>query len=321
MATEQKEPQGTTAVAILPVVEQDVAAVKRMMAGLQTLLKDVLVQGLDYGTIPGTQKPTLLKPGSEKILGMLNCAAEVSILEKVEDYKEGFFSYTVKVTAAHRGTGQVFGEGVGSANTKEKRYQRKDGTWNDPFGLTNTVLKMAKKRAQLDCALTVGMASEMFTQDMDEEESAELATPKQVALILKMSRSHVVTEDEQKKTWTFCEGNPTKSSAEKMIDRLKAMLSERKESPKGGDSESQAYDAARDLETDIGLGDVDLGDAIAKMLKHSAFGGDVAVLAEIDALDLANFDGPDGLRTAQIDVARTMRDALIGVPATGPVTA
>jgi len=71
-----------------------------------------------------------------------------------------------------------------------------------------------------------------------------------------------------------------------------------------GDSEDQAFAAAKDLEVDIGLRDVDLSDTIQKMLKHSVFDGDDGVLGAIrDA-------GDD--RDALIDVARTMRDALIG---------
>lgn len=78
-----------------------------------------------------------------------------------------------------------------------------------------------------------------------------------------------------------------------------------------GDSEDQAYKAAKDLEVDIGLGDVDIADTIQTMLKHSVFDGDAGVLVAIR-------DAGDN-RDALIDVARTMRDALVGRP--DPVTA
>ena len=38
----------------------------------------------------------------------------------------------------------------------------------DPYTLANTVLKMAKKRAQVDGALTVASLSEIFTQDLED---------------------------------------------------------------------------------------------------------------------------------------------------------
>ena len=39
---------------------------------------------------------------------------------------------------------------------------------DDPYTLANTVLKMAKKRAQIDAVLTVASLSEIFTQDMED---------------------------------------------------------------------------------------------------------------------------------------------------------
>ena len=98
-------------------------------------------------------------------------------------------------------------EGLGHANTKEGRYARrwvtekklpegidkkslqfreKEGKYgkyteylvgnDDPYTLANTVLKMAKKRSQVDAALTVASLSDIFTQDLEDqipEESAQ----------------------------------------------------------------------------------------------------------------------------------------------------
>jgi len=88
----------------------------------------------------------------------------------------------------------------------------------NPADLANTVLKMAKKRAQADLCLTSLAASDVFTQEMDEEavqavvndeppppppdpryESSPLrpsqapsgkATEKQVAMIARMIENH-----------------------------------------------------------------------------------------------------------------------------------
>lgn len=251
---------------IAPAIEQDVASVKRMMDGLKTLYRDVLKADLDYGIIPGTQKPTLLKPGSEKILGMLNCAVEVEISDKIEDYDQGFFSYVVRASAVHRVTGQAVGAGTGACNSREKRYQRQD-----PFSLQNTILKMAKKRAQVDLALTVGMASEMFTQDLDDDADGAptptgMATPAQCALILKLTQSHVFSEDEKAKAWKFCEGNPMKDKAQSFIDRLQGVIKERKaaEKPQGTSNGKPDYQAQVD----------ELGDLIGWAIGVGAMGQD-----------------------------------------------
>lgn len=143
----------------------------------QLVVKNTLKQDQDYGVIPGTNKPTLLKPGAEKILMLMGLTSEYEIVDKVEDYQNGFFAYTVKSSLLK--DGKLITEGFGSANTKETRYRLKEwsdeehkkiwnGEYQDPFTLVNTVLKMAKKRAQVDSALTVGSLSNVFTQDVED---------------------------------------------------------------------------------------------------------------------------------------------------------
>ena len=58
---------------------------------------------------------------------------------------------------------------------REKQSKYGPGTYleylvenDDPYTLVNTVLKMAKKRAQVDAALTVASLSEIFTQDLED---------------------------------------------------------------------------------------------------------------------------------------------------------
>ena len=54
-------------------------------------------------------------------------------------------------------------EGLGSCNTREKKYLKMD-----PFTMDNTVLKMAKKRALVDASLLVASLSDVFTQDIED---------------------------------------------------------------------------------------------------------------------------------------------------------
>ncbi|OJG76545.1 hypothetical protein RV10_GL003682 [Enterococcus pallens] len=143
----------------------------------QMVVQKTLRVDQDYGTIPGTNKPTLLKPGAEKILMLMGLTSEYEIVDKVENYTEGFFAYTVKSSLYKDGL--LITEGFGSANTKETRYRQNEwneaehkkiwnGGYQDPYTLVNTVLKMAKKRAQVDAALTVGSLSNVFTQDIED---------------------------------------------------------------------------------------------------------------------------------------------------------
>lgn len=127
----------------------------------QSMIKNEFTQNHDYGIIPGTKKPTLLKPGAEKILMLLGLTSEFEIIDSTRDFESGFFQYQVKCTL--KNAGMIITEGFGSANTKEAKYIK-----SDAFTLDNVVLKMAKKRALVDGALLVGSLSDIFTQDIED---------------------------------------------------------------------------------------------------------------------------------------------------------
>ena len=48
----------------------------RMRSRLQRVHLEVMKENVDYGKIPGTDKPALLKPGAELLLKMNRCAAK-----------------------------------------------------------------------------------------------------------------------------------------------------------------------------------------------------------------------------------------------------
>ena len=125
-------------------------------------IDEVLVSGVDYGIVPRTSKPTLLKPGAEKILNFLGLIARTEVVNRIEDIGAGYFAYECKVYVIDR-DGVVRGEGVGITNSKEGKYAKTTG-----FAVQNTILKMAKKRALVDATLNVGAISGRFTQDVED---------------------------------------------------------------------------------------------------------------------------------------------------------
>lgn len=166
-AQELQKVQTTQSLSIIDNVNlQQVSATMQKIAQFQAVVQKTLKKEHDYGVIPGTgNKPTLLKPGAEKILMLMGLTSEYEVIEKVQDYDRGFFAFTVKCVLS-KGDTKVT-EGVGHANTREKRYT--SGRQQDPYTLANTVLKMAKKRAQVDAVLTVASLSEIFTQDLEDQ--------------------------------------------------------------------------------------------------------------------------------------------------------
>lgn len=185
-------------------VQQMSAAIQKITQ-FQGIVQKTLRDGHDYGIIPGTDKPTLFKPGAEKILMLMGLTTEYELIEKVQDYDKGFFAFTVKCVIS-KGDIKIT-EGVGHANTKESRYtnrwvtekkipegidksllqtREKESKFKkgesyleylienaDGCTLANTVLKMAKKRAQVDAVLTVASLSEIFTQDFDDQDLSQ----------------------------------------------------------------------------------------------------------------------------------------------------
>ena len=192
----------------------------RAIARFQAIVRAELRVNHDYGVIPGTgSKPTLLKPGAEKITKLLGLADTYEIAERLEDWDRPLFRYLVKCRLISLSTGVVVSEGLGECNSMESKYRWRDaqrrcpkcqgetiirgreeygGGWlcfakrggcgakfadndtaitgqrlgrvenDDIYSLVNTILKMAKKRALVDAALSAGRLSDLFTQDLED---------------------------------------------------------------------------------------------------------------------------------------------------------
>lgn len=137
-------------------------AMQRIQA-LNEFVQTCMVKGVDYGLIHGFSKPTLLKPGAEKLSDAFGFSKTVDIVNRIEHWESGVFSYEVKVTLSNKETGVIEAEGIGLCNSKETAYR-----YSDSFTIANTLLKMAKKRALIDAILSATRASGLFTQDIED---------------------------------------------------------------------------------------------------------------------------------------------------------
>ncbi len=116
-----KEP--STALTLVPIMTPDEA--KTQLAQLQAFVTGYMVDGEDYGIIPGTQKKSLFKPGAEKLCEIYGLAADVEILHSIEDWKFDtfpMFDYTIKTKLSRR-DGTIASVGLGSCNSWESRYK------------------------------------------------------------------------------------------------------------------------------------------------------------------------------------------------------
>jgi uncharacterized protein (DUF3820 family) len=151
-----------TALSVIDSIDTNIVArTMDKIHAFQQVIQQAVKPGHDIGIIPGTDKPTLLKPGAEKIVMMMGLSSRYEIMDKVEDYDKGFFSYNVKCVLSRNDYDIC--EGVGNCNSRESKYVK-----TDPYSIANTILKMAKKRAYVDAALSVASLSDIFTQDLED---------------------------------------------------------------------------------------------------------------------------------------------------------
>ena len=169
-----------------------VLEMKLHFASLHALKAELMSYGTDYGKIPGGgDKPTLFKAGAEKILQRFMVAVDELVIEDLS--QPDLIRYRVRCVG-RTPDGVVRGIGVGTCSSDEEKYRwRKavskaeykaapeerrrlkyynDGTAQQvrtsPADVENTILKMAKKRAGVDLALTACGASQFFTQDIED---------------------------------------------------------------------------------------------------------------------------------------------------------
>lgn len=147
----------------LPNIVVSTSESKRRVEELQTFVEEVMVKGVDYGLVNGFSKPTLLKPGAEKLCDVFGFSKTADVVNRIEQWESGIFAYEVKMTLIRKDNGLVEAEGLGSCNSKESSFQQQD-----PYTIVNTILKMAKKRALIDAVLSATRSSGIFTQDIED---------------------------------------------------------------------------------------------------------------------------------------------------------
>ncbi|MBB5610380.1 MULTISPECIES: hypothetical protein [unclassified Janthinobacterium] len=159
---------------------------------VQEVMRGIMKKDTHYGTIPSTPKPTLYKPGAEVLCVTFRIAPIYRILDLSTDLVARF---RVTCIGQHQVSDIMLGEGVGECSSAEEKYKWRAAVCAEEFNLTpeimrrlkfyknggkatqvrteaadlsNTVLKMACKRAMIAMTLNVTAASDIFTQDIED---------------------------------------------------------------------------------------------------------------------------------------------------------
>ena len=134
---------------------------KEFEVKINSCIEEIFQEGIHYGTVTGIKKKFLFKAGAEVIANLLGLVVRTEIIDKVEDYSNGYFSYTCK-TWLIDGSGIVRAEGLGACNSRENKYAK-----SNPYNVVNILIKLSKKRSFTDAILGVASLSNKFSQDED----------------------------------------------------------------------------------------------------------------------------------------------------------
>jgi hypothetical protein len=123
---EVRRPGAVTAEDLMPVL--DLAAAVRRHNFMTEVARNLMVSGVDFGVIPGTTKPTLLKPGAERLCTLFGLSPELHEVAAIEDWDgqgeghgEPLFYYHYRVRLVKNGI--LLGEGDGSCSSRESRFR------------------------------------------------------------------------------------------------------------------------------------------------------------------------------------------------------
>ncbi len=112
------------AVSVVPTQNAD-DLVARLDA-IRDAMSRAMEKDVDYGVIPGTgSKPTLLKPGAEKLGALFQLDVQIEN-EKIW-HDDGHLTVISRATVYHQPTGTRLGAGEGICTTREEKYAFRGG--------------------------------------------------------------------------------------------------------------------------------------------------------------------------------------------------
>lgn len=111
--------------AVMPVMDIEAALTRRQR--MVEFVQRVMVEGTDYGKIPGSNKDCLFKPGAEKLATLFGLYPEFDVVRSVEDWTgaehdgEPLFYYLYRCRLIRNGCQVAAADG--SCNSWESKYR------------------------------------------------------------------------------------------------------------------------------------------------------------------------------------------------------
>jgi len=215
----------------------------------ELFVKSQLHDKVDFGVLPGTDKPALWKSGAEKLANLFQLGSRIVHNEKTIDIEKNFAMFAITIEIFHLPTGRSVAQCEGICNSHEKKYKERqtyDWIWNEqlrkkvktpigspvqtPIGeVLNTLTKMAQKRAYVGAVIVATKASDFFNHDLteDEEEFFEnnpdyLKNQEQLAKV-EREKAHVATIEKEKERAAKMEEKKAEENKPQPVDERKVL--------------------------------------------------------------------------------------------------
>ncbi|TRZ67801.1 MAG: hypothetical protein D4R98_03425 [Comamonadaceae bacterium] len=196
-------------------------------AALMAWVRDALIDGVDFGKIhvfskskcpngnacnnpAHFSKPSLFKPGAEKICGMLGVTVRYPTLKDYEQVALAGAPPSVIILRCEivDASGGVVADGVGARSLAQD------------YGDLNKALKMAEKSAHIDATLRMAGLSEVFTQDIEDMQQRREAESIQAAEV--QLQTHIQAKN-QAQTQPANYSGISKAQHQQLEARIKAL--------------------------------------------------------------------------------------------------
>jgi hypothetical protein len=109
--------------------ELSIAEIRDRKKKIHELMKELMVPEHHYGTVPGTDKPMLYKPGAEMLCMAFRLMPSFNVVQK--DLADGHREYRVDCDLTNL-QGAIVAKGVGSCSTMESKYRWRLGSRKCP---------------------------------------------------------------------------------------------------------------------------------------------------------------------------------------------
>jgi len=172
--------------------------VKAQVAQVQSLMKELMDEGIHYGkSFPGDTKKNLLKPGADKLMFMFRLRPDFD--QEIKELPNGHREIITHCKVFHIESGNKIAEGVGSASTMESKFRYRNAGRKCPECGKETIKESKFDEGGFYCYAKIGGCGakfgkndpEIINQQVGKMENPDIADCYNTVLKISKKRAYV----------------------------------------------------------------------------------------------------------------------------------